>query len=442
MTVAKTAWKDSLYIYGPLLLLVAVGFFIAFHYMKPAPPEHIVIATGEANGGYHRFAQQYQAYLANEGITLEIVETHGSVDNLNRLRQGEVDIAFVQGGTAPNDAQSLNLESLASLYYEPLWLFHKEGLQLDRIGELPGLKVAVGAQASGTFSLTSLLLSDNKINDSNISWLSLDAEEAVRKLQQHQIDAAFFVSSPNSGMISQLLHSEQIELASFQRAKAYARRHHFLKELVLPEGAEDLEKNIPDRDIHLLATTAALVAREDLHPAIVGLILQAASEAHGKEGWFEKLGEFPSQRYIEFPLNKQADHFFRKGPPFLQRYLPFWAASLLDRMKIMILPLLALALPMFKIMPPLYRWRMRSRIYRWYNQLETLDMALINDPDVDMQTLRDKLNKLDMEVRAIKVPLSFSDQLYHLREHIHFVHQQMEREYSRMKKQGSDVVSQ
>ncbi len=434
MTVAKTTWKDSLYIYGPLLLLVAVGFFIAFKYMKPAPPTHIVIATGEANGGYHSFARQYQAYLANEGITLEIVETHGSVDNLNRLRKGEVDIAFVQGGTAPSDAQNLKLEGLASLYYEPLWLFHKVGLQLDRIGELPGLQVAVGAKASGTFSLTSLLLSDNKIDDSNIVWLSLDADEAAQKLQQRQIDAAFFVSSPNSSMINQLLHYEQIELASFQRARAYARRHHFLKELILPEGAEDLEKNIPDRDIHLLATTATLVAREDLHPAIVGLLLQAASQAHGKEGWFEDMGEFPSPRYLEFPLNKQADHFFKKGPPFLQRYLPFWAASLLDRMKIMVLPLLALLLPMFKIMPPLYRWRMRSRIYRWYNQLETLDMALINDPDTDMQTLRDELNKLDMEVRAIKVPLSFSDQLYHLRQHIHFVHQHMEQEYSRMKK--------
>ena len=370
--------------------------------------------------------------MANEGISLEIVETHGSVDNLNRLRKGEVDIAFIQGGTAPDDIQNLKLESLASLYYEPLWLFHKSGLQLDRIGELPGLQVAVGAQASGTFSLTSVLLADNKINLSNVEWLSLDASESVQKLQQHQIDAAFFVSSPNSGMISELLHSGQIQLASFERAKAYARRHHFLEELILPEGAVDLEKNIPDRDIHLLGTTAALVASEDLHPAIVGLILQAASQAHGQEGWFEDLGEFPSPRHLEFPLNKQADHFFKKGPPFLQRYLPFWAASLLDRMKIMVLPLLALMLPMFKIMPPLYRWRMRSRIYRWYNQLETLDMALINDPDADMQTLRKELNSLDMEVRAIKVPLSFSDQLYHLRQHIDFVRQNVEQEYARM----------
>jgi TRAP transporter TAXI family solute receptor len=434
MTVAKTTWKDSLYIYGPLMLVVAAGFFIAFKYMKPAPPGHIVIATGEANGGYHRFARQYQDYMAKEGITLEIVATQGSVDNINRLRRGEVDIAFVQGGTAPNDAQNLKLESLASLYYEPLWLFHKVGLQLDRVGELPGLQVAVGAETSGTFSLTSLLLSDNKINHSNVTWLSLDANEAVQKLQQRQIDAAFFVSSPNSGMINQLLHSDQIQLASFERARAYARRHHFLKELILPEGAEDLEKNIPDRDIHLLGTTATLVAKEDLHPAIVGLILQAASETHGKEGLFENMDEFPSPRYLEFPLNKQADHFFKKGPPFLQRYLPFWAASLLDRMKIMVLPLLALMFPMFKIMPPLYRWRMRSRIYRWYDQLESLDMALINDPDADMQALRKELSNLDMEVRAIKVPLSFSEQLYHLRQHIQFVQQNVEQEYRRMKK--------
>jgi len=423
-----------LYIYAPLLLLVMAGFFIAFKYIKPAPPDHVVIATGEANGGYHRYAQQYQDYLANEGITLEIVETQGSVDNINRLRRGEVDIAFVQGGTAPENMQNVNLQGLASLYYEPLWLFHKSGLQLDRIGELPGLQVSVGADASGTFSLVSLLLSDNKINYDNITWLTLESAEAVEKLQQRQIDAAFFVSSPNSDMINELLHSEQIEVASFERARAYASRHHFLKELLLPEGAKDLEKNIPERDIHLLGTTAALVARDDLHPAIIGLILQAASEAHKEGDWFGRSAEFPSTRYLEFPLNQQADHFFKKGPPFLQRYLPFWAASLLDRMKIMLVPLLALLLPMFKIMPPLYRWRMRSRVFRWYNQLEILDMALINDPDTDINVLRDKLNSLDMEVRAIKVPLSFSDQLYHLRQHIDFVRRHVEQDYARMNK--------
>lgn len=434
MTVAKSTWKDSLYIYTPLLLLVIAGFFIAFKYIKPAPPDHVVIAAGEADGGYYKFAQQYQAYLANEGITLEIVETQGSVDNINRLRRGEVDIAFVQGGTAPENRQNVNLQGLASLYYEPLWLFHKSGLQLDRIGELPGLQVSVGADASGTFSLVSLLLSDNKINHDNITWLTLDSAEAVDRLQQRQIDAGFFVSSPNSEMINRLLHSDQIELASFERARAYASRHHFLKELLLPEGAKDLEKNIPDRDIHLLGTTATLVAGDDLHPAIVSLILQAATQAHRKGDWFGAEDEFPSSRYLEFPLNQQAEHFFKKGPPFLQRYLPFWAASLLDRMKIMLVPLLALLLPMFKIMPPLYRWRMRSRVFRWYNQLEELDVALINDPDTDIDVLRDKLSSLDMEVRAIKVPLSFSDQLYHLRQHIDFVRKNVEQEYARMNK--------
>ncbi|MEN8214731.1 MAG: C4-dicarboxylate ABC transporter substrate-binding protein, partial [Pseudomonadota bacterium] len=210
------------------------------------------------------------------------------------------------------------------------------------------------------------------------------------------------------------------------------RRHHFLNELTLPEGAEDLEKNIPDRDVRLLATTAALVTRDDLHPAIIGLILQAATRIHGSKGWFEKMGEFPSPHHLEFPLSSQADHFFKKGPPFLQRYLPFWAASLIDRMKILLLPLVALILPMFKIMPPLYRWRMRSRIYRWYNQLESLDMASLDDSQRDIKALHEALNQLDMEVRAIKVPLSFSDQLYHLRQHIDFVRRDIEQEYKRM----------
>lgn len=434
MTGGRSNWKELPFIYGPLLLLVLTGFVIAFGFVKPAPPDHIVIATGEPEGGYYGFAQQYKQYLAKEGITLEIVKTRGSVDNIKRLRAGEVDIAFVQGGTAPQDSQSLELESLASLYYEPLWLFHRSGLQLDRIGDLPGLEVATGAQASGTHSLVSRLLEDNRINHDNISWVTLNGSASVQKLLQQQIDAAFFVSSASSGMIQQLLHSERVELASFERASAYARRHHFLKELTLPEGAEDLEKNIPDREIQLLATTAALVARSDLHPAIIGLILQAATRIHGKKGWFEEMGEFPSSHHLEFPLSSQADHFFKKGPPFLQRYLPFWAASLIDRMKILLLPLIALMLPMVKIMPPLYRWRMRYRIYRWYDQLKALDMALIDDPQADIEALHAELERLDMEVRAIKVPLSFSDQLYHLRQHIDFVRRDTGQEYKHKNK--------
>ncbi|MEN8214308.1 MAG: TAXI family TRAP transporter solute-binding subunit, partial [Pseudomonadota bacterium] len=255
MTAGKSNWKEMRIIYGPLLLLVLAGLFVAFHFIKPAPPKQIVIATGEPKGAYYGFAQQYKQQLADEGIALEIVETRGSVDNIERLRSGKVDIAFVQGGTAPQDARDLGLVSLASLYYEPLWLFHKPGLQLDRIGKLPGLEVAVGAQASGTLSLVSRLLEDNRINHGNISWVTLNGSAAMRKLLQQQIDAAFFVSSANSDIIQQLLHSERVELASFERADAYTRRHHFLNELTLPEGAEDLEKNIPDRDVRLLATT-------------------------------------------------------------------------------------------------------------------------------------------------------------------------------------------
>ena len=241
------------------------------------------------------------------------------------------------------------------------------------------------------------------------------------KLEAGTLDAAFFVSSPQGEIVRNLLHSGKTEPVNFERAEAYARRYSFLTSLLLPEGSEDLASNLPDRDLHLLAVTASLVNREELHPAVIGLLMQVLEEVHGKGGWFEEPGEFPTPDYLSFPLSPQAARYYKNGPPFLQRYLPFWAASFLDRMKIMILPLLGLMLPMFKIVPPLYRWRMRSRIYRWYEQLEAVDTRAANDPEADLPKLLKQLDAMEQEVRDIKVPLSFSDQLYHLRLHIDFV---------------------
>ena len=198
------------------------------------------------------------------------------------------------------------------------------------------------------------------------------------KLEAGTLDAAFFVSSPQGEIVRNLLHSGKTEPVNFERAEAYARRYSFLTSLLLPEGSEDLASNLPDRDLHLLAVTASLVNREELHPAVIGLLMQVLEEVHGKGGWFEAPGEFPTPDYLSFSLSPQAARYYKNGPPFLQRYLPFWAASFLDRMKIMILPLLGLMLPMFKIVPPLYRWRMRSRIYRWYEQLEAVDTRAAN----------------------------------------------------------------
>ncbi len=416
-------WKELLPVYGPLALLVVLGFVWAFQHIKPAPPDHIVIASGEKDGAYHAFALRYQELLKPQGIELEIINTRGSVENLALLRQGKVDIAFVQGGVAQvnDDKSPLRLEGLGSLYYEPLWLFHQASVELHRVPDLQGLRIAIGPEGSGTQALVKLLLKENALKDGSVELLTPDSAEAVALLQEGKIDAAFFVASPQSKLVSRLLHDPSIRLASFDRAGAYARRHGFLSVLTLPEGAENLAENIPSRDIRLLATTSELVTHADLHPGLISLMMQVIDKVHRPAGWFNSEGEFPNTRYMSFPLNEEADRYYRHGPPFLQRYLPFWAASLLDRMKIMILPLLGLLFPLFKVVPPLYQWRMRARIYRWYEQLEEVDKELSRQGKKSRESLLKELDNLEKEVRDVKVPLSFSHQLYHLRLHIDFV---------------------
>ncbi|WP_456405871.1 TAXI family TRAP transporter solute-binding subunit [Thiolapillus sp.] len=420
MTRHKRNWKEQLSVYGPLALLVLAGFVWAYQHIKPAPPDHIIIASGEKGGAYYAFARRYGELLKEQGIQLEIVNTRGSVENLELLNQGSVDLAFVQGGVNQGNL-STTLEGLGSLYYEPLWLFHQSSIELHRIPGLQGLRVATGPEGSGTQVLVKLLLKENALRDASLELLPLESAEAADGLREGSLDAAFFVASPQSELVSGLLHDPSIRLASFERAHAYARRHDFLSVLTLPEGAEDLAANIPSQEVQLLAAASNLVVREGMHPGLVSLLMQIIDKVHRPAGWFSKEGEFPNSRYLSFPLNEQAERYYRHGPPFLQRYLPFWAASLLDRMKIMILPLLGLLLPLFKVVPPLYRWRMRSRIYRWYEELEDIDKESARQQHKSRAVLMEKLDDLEREVREVKVPLSFSYQLYHLRLHINFV---------------------
>ena len=414
--------RHQLKIYAPAAFVVIAAFVLAFQFIKPAPPRHVVMATGGPEGAYYQFGRRYAAFLAREGITLELRPTAGSVENLELLRSGEVSLALVQGGV--DDGQSdPGLFSLGSVYYEPLWLFSRKGLSVQRLGDLAGRRIAMGPEGSGTRALADRLLRDNGLAQT-ADWVAKGGQSAVDELLAGRVDAAFFVMSAESALIRELLSHPQVVLADFVRAPAYTRRYRFLSALELPEGAYDLAANIPHRAVRLLAPTANLVSNTDLHPAVASLILQAASEVHREGGYFGDRGEFPSARLLAFPLSDEADHFYMHGPPLLQRFLPFWAASLVDRLKVMLLPLLVLLFPLIKVMPPIYTWRMRARVYRWYEELEKAEQQL-TDGDSDVATLLDELNRIETEVRQVKVPLSFTDQLYHLREHIDMVRREV-----------------
>lgn len=409
--------------------LMAIAFVIAFRFVDPAPPRSITMATGSVDGAYHLFASQYQAYLEREGIELVLLPTAGSVENISLLMDdaAEVSIAFVQGGLS-SSASREKLMALASVFVEPLWFFYRSELDIERLTDAPGMRIAIGPEGSGTRTVALAFFADNSVDRNDFVTTDQGGNEAVDALIAGDLDAMFLIASPEALPITRLMTAEGISLLEMDRLEAYVRNHPYLSRVTLPEGVMDLGRNIPPHDIDLLAPTANLVARSDLHPAIVGLLLEAADKIHQIPSVFSADPLFPSPRHLDYPLSADAERYFEDGPPYLQRALPFWAATLLDRLKVMILPLIAVVFPLIRMLPPVYRWRMRSRVYRWYRKLRELENDIAKEMDPDKaREFHSRLRKLDKELQGVSVPPSYTEQLYHLRLHIKYVHGEIDR---------------
>ncbi len=425
----KRGFRDHLGIFGPAVLITVLGFIIAYQFVEPAPPKKIFIGTGDITGAYYAYAQRYREILSHDGVTLEIRSTAGSMENLKLLEAESegVDVAFVQGGIGNPNSQP-DLQSLASLYFEPLWVFHRKDLKIKRLTDLKGKKIAVGAENSGTKAIAIKLLEENGVTEKSATLLSFSGEKARESLNTREIDAAFFVLGPQTPIIQDLLLHPNIRLLSFERGEAYQRANRFLSIVKMPEGVMNFEKNIPDRDILLLAPAATLVVRETFHPALVDLLLDAAVKIHSEPGIFQEPREFPSQKYLDFPLHKEAERYFRSGPPFLKKYLPFWAAVFVERTKVMFLPLVTLLIPLIRFLPPGFRWRARSRIYRWYRDLEDLEhKGMEAKSPEEVRDCFTELEKIDRKVVHLSVPLSYAGELYNLRSHIDLVKESLGR---------------
>ena len=414
---------DLLKIGTPLLLVVLVGFVVAYRFVDPAPPDRMVLATGEAGGAYATFGEAYRRRLAAFDVEVVLRETAGSAENLGLLRAGEVDAAFVQGGVA-TDVDRAVTESLGSLFFEPLWIFLRESdrdrERAARLTDLGGLRIAIGPEGSGTRAVASELLARNGVPG---PFLSGDLEASVDALLAGELDAVFLIAGADSPVVRRLLLRDGITPFSFRRAEAYTRTHRFLAHVTLPEGMADYARNLPAADIELIAPIANLAVRDGLHPALVDLLVQAASLVHGEGGVFEEPGAFPTPRAIDLPLNPEAYRFYEYGPPFLQRYLPFWQATLVDRLKVMLIPLVALLIPVFRLFPPIYRWRVRSRIYRWYTELREIDPR--NRSGFDFDEALAQAERIEREVAEVEAPASYAQELYDLHLHLEFVQRQL-----------------
>ncbi len=413
------------------MALVALGFAVAIAKLEPPPPRHLKIAAGAPGGAYHAYAERYQELLKHDGFELEIVESAGSVENLRLLQGGEVELALLQGGTRPEASQTQaadDLESLASLFFEPVWIFHRAEQPLTLLTELVGRRVAVGQPGSGTHVLARQLLLDNGVDGSNAELLEMTSELAASGLEDGTVDAAIFVSSADSEVVRRLVARQDVELLSVRRSLAYRKAHAFLSPVLLGEGVLDIDQDLPRRDITLVAAAASLVARRELHHALVPLLLRAMDEVHGDGGVLETPHDFPGVESIDYSLRAEAEHYLKQGPSFLQRYLGFRAASAIDRLKILLLPLITLMIPVFKTAPPIYRWRIRSKIYRWYEDLRWSDEILHDDPSAEEVTAHlEGLLRLEREVARVSVPLSYMDEYYSLRVHIRLIRVKLER---------------
>jgi TRAP transporter TAXI family solute receptor len=322
------------------IVLLVAALVVTYQFVGPAPPRHIVLATGEASGAYHLYGQRLAEILARDGIHLELRTTAGSVENLGLVREGDaVDLAFVQSGIAgPADAESV--AAIGTMYLEPLWLFARSDLLLDDLGDLEGNRIAVGARGSGTRAVVLTLLDANGVSETNSQFAEMPSGDMANAFSSGDIDAAFVVGSPAAAAVTDLIEVPGVTLQDMQRAAAYPRRYPFLSTILLPRGVLDFQADRPAQDIHTIAFGAMLVAREDFHPALTDLLLVAAGDVFGGHDLLADAGQFPTPQYVDLPLSEEAERHFDYGPPFLMRYLPFWAATLVDRLWIMLLPLI------------------------------------------------------------------------------------------------------
>ncbi len=404
----------------PILFSFIFIFYFASSFIEPAPKKELTIATGSKTGNYYKAALKYQKLLAKQNVKLNIINTSGSVENLDLLNTGKADIAFAQGGVIQDDNK--NIESLASLYYEPLWVFYRnDGYTMEYIIELVSKKIAIGINGSGTQYLAIQMLIDNGITTDNTTLISTSNEDAKEKLLRGEIDAMFIVSSPNSSTVVKLLENPKIELLNLKRVKAYNQKYKFLSSLTLHEGTIDLYKNLPSENKNLLATTANLVCIKGLNDELIRIFLKQIKTVHSKQSIFELENQFPSINNLDTQMNEEAQNYLLHGDSWLETIFPFWIASQIDRLKILLIPLLTLLFPLFKGVLPLYAWTIRSKIYKWYKRLDSLEYT----PELSKQELEEKLEKLNelkIEVqKQTKVPLSYKGEYYNLLLHVDLV---------------------
>ncbi len=441
MVIPQLSRKQQLLAAAAFLVLLGIIIWALMRYISPAPPRTVTMTTGAADGAYQQFGQKYQAYLKANGIKLELKTSAGSVQNLERLEDKEMNAGFVQGGLGqlsidPNaDDEKTPLRSLAVIGYEPLWVFAQNPEMAKKLaGSLQGLKgmrIAVGAEGSGTRKVALDLLKAYGLSGQNATLEPNSGMAATQALLDKKLDAIILIASPQAAVVKKLIDpGNSATLINLSQAEGIARQLPYLSTVVLKAGSVDAVSQTPPQDITLLATSANLVVRQDTHPAIAYLLLEAARDTHKGATLLNRPSEFPHTRGTDFPLSEEAVRYFKDGRPFLQRYMPFWLANALQRLLLILIPLAAIGIPVIKLIPELLQFREKNRLYRHYGQLLNMETDIrsrqLSQQEID--EARTQLNRIEARISTSKFTLEFADRVYTLRQHVDYVRNQLQNE--------------
>jgi TRAP transporter TAXI family solute receptor len=373
-----TPRRRRLLVIGAIVLLAVLGWALAT-VLEPAFRHTIVITSGADKGIYRGFADRYAPILARDGIKLDIRSSSGSVENYQRLKDpdSEYEVGFIQSGTT-SPSETDHLQTIAAVSYEPIWVFYRGDATVNRLAQLRGKRVSVGVPGSGLLNVSQVLLAYSGVTRDNTTLLEMDADKAYQGLERGQLDAAFFIGRPDAAMQATLLNSD-LKLMSFAQADALVQKFPSLSKVIFPRASTSIVNDLPQSDVTLLAATALLVSKDTLHPALAYLLLDAARTVHGGEDYFTPLGAFPNLNTEEFPVSDESVRYFRSGRPFLQRYLPFWLASFIERRLLILLPFMALLLGLLQALPRMLEARIKKRLVVWYREIKSLEDEIWNN---------------------------------------------------------------
>ena len=422
-----TPGRRRFLIIGTMVLLAALGWALSAA-LEPAFQHTIVITTGADKGIYRGFADRYAPLLKRDGITLDIRSSAGSIENYQRLKDPDsaYDVGFIQSGTT-HPSETDHLETIAAVSYEPIWVFYRGDTTIDRLAQLRGKRISVGVPGSGLLNVALVLLGYSGVTRANTTLVEMDAPNAYQALENGRLDAAFFIGRPDAPMQTTLLNSD-LKLMSFSQADALVQKFPSLSKIIYPRASTSIANDLPKTDVTLLAATAQLVAKDTLHPALVYLLLDAAKTVHGGEDYFTPLGTFPNLKTQEFPVSDESTRYFKSGRPFLQRYLPFWLASFIERRLLIVVPFAAILVGLLQALPRMVEARIKRRLVVCYSDIKILEDEIWRTPQPTRDQIaqwREEIESIDAHASQIRIPQRYFHDVYALKQAIGVVRERI-----------------